>query len=371
MPDVKKAGSSMSSTMTGDVMTYHSPSTTLALFKPREVKINGAIRKMITTKIDVKAFKSIYDQITPKEITDLASSLSSVTETEIRSLIGSLFDFMGFDPEIVMRVLVAINKTYAALPLDPPETPETLKEDIMLAVGCTIRLGNLQFAAAQRRSEEGKAVIGYLISKYGILVGSTGAGMPSTALTFPRIANTFPVLTVRSAIVLGVQDNQQNEFKANVLPAFMRVSAFVSFLGSDLEDRTADFIRRAACAFSCDYQRTVHEGNILKYKLKKADNIFTAEDAWNAQVPYFIAIMGSKVPGPKMKRAMLVELKMSKWYEQVLHVNKKITEVLDDKFLCPTEDEYSRDLNNYINSSTPAAIKDAAESSKKPTVQED
>jgi len=349
----------------GEVVEHKNPTKTMALFKVGQVKINNVIRKAITAKVDVKAVKDIYDKITPEQILDLSNSVSSVTGDEVRAIVGSLFDFMGFDPEIVMRVLLAINKYYQSLTLEPPETSDTLKEDIIVAVGCTIRMGNLQFAASQRRSDEAKAVIGYLISKYGILVGSTGAGMASTVLTFPRIANSFPVLTVRSAVVLGVQNNQQNELGSNVLPIFMRVAAFVSLLDADLDDRTGEFIMRASCAFSCDYQRTVHEGNLLKHKLKKADNVFTIEDAWNSQYPYYTAIRNSKVPGIKMKRAMLTELKVSSDYDAISQVNKKITELMQDKFVTPSKEEFEADLVSFIS----GKVKKSISEGKKPATE--
>jgi len=348
------AGSS--ATADGTVVAYKNPTNTLALLKPSDVVINNIKRSVISLKIDVKGLKQIYDNLKVDEIQAFVKKTEAVTGTEILSIVGSLFDFMGFDPEIVIKCLFAMNKWYQTQKLDPPETEDTLREDIILCVACNNKIGNLQFRAVGRRSEEGRAVIGYLQSKYGIFIGSTGAGMPSTLLTFPRIANSFPVLTVRTAIAMPIDDNQVSSFSANLLPPAARVSAFSSFLHPDLEERTRLSLLRAACAFSCDYQLTVHEGEMIKLKLKKADNVFTAEDAWNKQWNYFVVSSTSKVPELKMKRAMLMELKVREWWQIVKTINAEITTIRDDKFLVPDQSVYEKDIDDFVSGKSQKSI---------------
>jgi hypothetical protein len=340
----------------GEPVDYKNPPVSMSLLKFVPFEVAGTVRKAITQKVDVKALKTIYDSIEVEEITQLATTMESVTGDEVAMLAGTLFDFMGYDPETTMRVLIAINKYYQTLSLDPPETAETLKEDIMLSIACVVRMGNLQFNAIKRRASKAKSVIRYLMSKYGILIGSTGSGMASTVLTFPRIANSFPVLHLRTVNVMKMQDNTKQDFGANNLPQAMRPSSFCTMLADDMEERTRLFLIRATCAYSCDYQKTVYEGEVSQKRIARATNPYSVEDVWAMQFQILFAISSSKVPSRAMKAAVLTEFKISECYSLLKQINDNITKVLQDTFLSPTDTEFKTDMSEYISGKKIARI---------------
>jgi len=344
----------------GEPVDYKNPPTSMSLLRFVPFEVAGVVRNAISKKVDVKALKVIYDAVKSDEIVKLASTLESITGEEVATLAGNLFDFMGYDPEITMRVLIAINKYYQTLDLTPPETAETLKEDIMLSIACVIRMGNLQFNALKRRNSKAKSVITYLISKYGILIGSTGSGMSSSTLTFPRIANSFPVLHMRSVVVMHMQDNTKQDFGANNIPQFMRPSSFCTLLADDMEERTRLFLARATCAYSCDYQKTVYEGEVSQKRIIRATNPYVVEDVWALQFQILVAICNSKVPTRPMKAAVLTEFKVAEQYKVIKIINDNITKVLQDTFLSPSEAEFRTDMTEFISGKKTARIEGSA-----------
>lgn len=338
------------------VSTYHNPDNTMALLKDNEAKVGDKVLKVPKDKVNVKSFKDIFDNITTDDIRALVQTMEAISSAEVRALAGNLFDFNGYDPIVTIKVLIAANRYYREVAKLADETPDTLKEDIMLAVACHVQLGNLQTKAVSRRSKEGRAVIAYLIHKYSIYVGSTGAGLPSEDLTFPRIAGAFPVLTIRTVIAYPRPNNQYNHSSANRLPNPARVQAFASLLHSSMEETTRGLLLRCVCAFSCDYSITVHEGQIKKLKLKRADHILTFEDAWNTQWPFFEIVSESVVPEVPMKRAMIAELGVANWYTELEIINSEINKLLPETYVAPDITHFKASIAKFIGGVTTHAI---------------
>lgn len=318
--------------------------------------VMGVPRQSITLDATDKALVTSMEDITTQELDDFVSKIDAIQSSEVLNLISSLFDFQGFDPIQVIKKLLAINKYYQTKGSNPPETHETLKQDIMLMVAANIIMGNLQMRSAGRRSEKGRAALEYLVSKYKMKIGSTGAGLPSDTLTFPRVANSFPVLTCRSAQALPSKNLSKSPFETKLIPKFMRVSAFASLCSEEMEERTREFLLTCVCAYSCDHMITVHEGEKKKRRERKEENAFLPEDAWAAQWDYILVSSTSPVPSLQMKRAMMTEFKVSGLYSVLEPIVRKSIDLLQSKWVIPTEQEFKKDIESFSSGTSQPRI---------------
>jgi len=328
----------------------------LAVLTRGAFEIAGVQRTTMVMDATEKTLITSVENISTDDIDKFVSKIEAVQGTDITNLLASLFDFQGFDPIQIIKRLIAVNQYYRAKTGNTTESEETLKQDIMMMIAANVMMGNLQLKSIGRRSEKGRMALEYLVTKYKMKMGSTGAGMPSTVLTFPRVANSFPVLTCRTANSLPGKTLSMSPFSSKDIPKFMRVSAFASFCHESLEERTRAFLLRVVCAYSCDQSVTVHEGEKKKDKAKYKDSTYLPEDAWAQQWPFAEVSSNSPVPGLAMKRAMMVEFKVAEIFHLLEPVFKKVGEVLHDTFTPVSKAEYELDLQNFIIGKHQAAI---------------
>lgn len=322
------------------------------LIRTGTLDVGGKKRDVIKFDMTEKAIIKAMDEISDKEIIDFTSKMELVQEKDILGLVSSLFEFQGFDPKAIIRKLVIINEYYIKEKKLEEESRDTLMQDVVMMVCANVVMGNLQLKSMGRRSNTGRLALGYLVSKYQIMSGSTGAGLPSDTLTFPRIANSFPVVTCRAANVLKPKSFPSAPFKTAAIPHYMKVSSFASLCGDDMEGKTREFLLQCVCAYSCDQMITVHEGEKKKRKRKgeKADETMTPLDAYGNQWDYIVAASGSPVPSPEMKRAMLLELKVENMYSSLIDIVKRFREILEIKDTILSEEEFQEGVSNYISS---------------------
>jgi hypothetical protein len=320
-----------------------------ALVSKGGLEIAGVTRTPIVFDASEKSIAKSMDEVTTEEILKFTDTIEAVQGKDILSLMSSLFDFMGFDPLMIIKKLLTINKYYRVEKKIDTETEEMLKIDIMMMVCANIMMGNLQTKSVGRRSAKGRAAIEYLMAKYQMKIGSTGAGLPSDTLTFPRVANSFPVLTCRTAQVLPTKNFQGKPFKTVNVPKFMRTTAFASFCSEDMSEDVRMFLLEVVCAYNCDQLITVHEGEQKKKKIAKNANPMTPLDAYAAQWDYILVSSTSPVPDPKMKRAILAEFLIDNLYSELSDIVKNFRELLEIKTPMPTEQEYQKGVRDFIS----------------------
>lgn len=313
-------------------------------------EVAGKERQAVVLDVTEKALVQSMDAISTQEVQNFVSKIEAIQGGEVLSMLSSLFDFMGFDPIQIIKKLIAVNRYYRETKGMSDETEETLKIDVMMMVSANIIMGNLQVKSIGRRSNKGRAALEYLVSKYQMKIGSTGAGLPSDVLTFPRVANSFPVLTCRSAQVLPMKQLPISPFGAKGIPREMRVGPFATFCPEELESRTRMFLLKAVCAYSCDHMVTVAAGERKKRKSKEVSD-FGPEDAWAAQWDFILVSSSSPVPEMKTKRAMMTEFRLENAYSSLIDVIKKVHELVKLDDAIPSEEEYQKDIQAFISGS--------------------
>lgn len=330
--------------------------TSTVVAKKGQFEIAGVSRLASTFDVTEKAMVKLMDDITEEEVLAFSRKMDSIQGREISDLVLSLFDFMGFDPLIVIKKLVMINRYYRVTKNIEEETEEILKQDIVLMVCANVVMGNLQVKSRSRRSAKGKMVIEYMMKKYDVRVGSTGAGLPSDVLTFPRIANSFPTLTCKAAKILPSKNFTSAPFKTRAVPLVMRVSAFASFCHETLNERTRIFLLEGVCAYSCDQTIVVHEGEKKKKKIAKDKDVMTPEMAYGLQWDYILVASGSPVPPLPLKRAILGEFLVENMYSSLKEVIENFRSLLKLKDPIPTESEFQSDVRAFINGTPASAV---------------
>jgi len=234
------------------------------IIKTGSLEVASLKREMVIFDMSEKNVISAMEAITTDDIEKFVSKMEVIKGDDIAKMMMSLFDFMGFDPTAIIRKLIAVNKYYVEVKKLPNESEETLIWDIIMMICANIVMGNLQQKSIGRRSQKGRMALGYLIQKYEMRKGSTGAGLPSDVLTFPRVANSFPSITCRAAAVLPSKNFLSGPFKTTQVPKYMRVSAFASLCPDEMDEKVRLMLLEVVCAYSCDQLITVHEGEKKK-----------------------------------------------------------------------------------------------------------
>lgn len=342
----------MSSTTGASVLTPSTSTGPVSGAKPDDVLPKLPDTSLVFDMTEKALIKAMED-ITTEEVLGFVTLLEATQTGQIEVTIFAIFEFQGFDPNAIIRKLLAVNKYFREEKKVATETLQSLKEDVMFMIAANIYMGNLQRKSLSRRSATGRMKIQELISKYSMKTGTTGAGLASDVLTFPRVVNAFPVLSCRMAMVLPSKDFLSGEFGTRHLPKFMRLSAFGSFCEVALEQRTQLFLLHAVCSYSCDQTMVVHEGERKKKKMKKAEDVMLAMDAYNLQWDFIQITSSSPVPKPQMKRAMMTEFNVITLYETLKPIVTKFRTLVGDANPIPEKGQYESDIQGFINSVVP------------------
>jgi len=147
-----------------------------------------------------KDLEALVKSITDDEVNKIIKAVEGITEKDMTALEFSIFDFVGFDPFMVSKVLAFYQKHYN-------DTQENLLSDIRFSIAACLYMGNLQYKSLSRRALEGRSKIEYLARKYGIRTGSHGTGIPATALTFPY-CSSISCISCKNGCQTSSQDCQ-------------------------------------------------------------------------------------------------------------------------------------------------------------------
>lgn len=269
-------------------------------------KLGGKIWRTDTSKsgeMTPELVQKLIQDVSDSEVSSVLSEVESITSSVTDRLEFSIFDFVGFDPLMVVRVLKAYQKHYK-------DADNDLLSDIRFSVAAVLYMGNLQTKSLTRRALEGKAKIEYLTLKYDIRVGSQGAGIPAEALTFPRIAATFPTLAIRMAQHLH-PSAVSLEFFGRDVPAFMRLTPFASLCSAQMEPSLRTFLLEACNAHGSDMALAYEKGRCKK---SKQEFKLTAKEAAEDQWAFMEVAADSPVPAEGVKKSMIMELNLPAHY---------------------------------------------------------
>lgn len=289
--------------------------------------------------------------VTDSDVASTVSLVERITSGAQDRMEFSIFDFVGFDPLMIVRVMRAYQKHYS-------DKDEDLMSDVRFSIAATIYMGNLQTKALTRRALEGRTKIEYLTRKYNVRTGSQGAGLPAEALTFPRVASSFPVLAIRMATNLPPK-TVDIAFKGKLVPACMRLTPFGSLCSPNMDPILRLFLMQASNAYGADMALAYERGRCKKAKKEfKPNPKEAAEDQWA-----FMEVAGdSVVPEENMKKAVLTELNLSQYYTNLAEVVANYRSKVDGREVAIGEvisrSEFERTLSEYIASPSPTTTEE-------------
>lgn len=283
--------------------------------------------------------------ITPDEVTKIISVVESVTKGDFSALEFSIFDYVGFDPLMVSRVIRVYQNHYK-------DSDDNVLSDIKFSVAACLYMGNLQTKSTTRRVLEGRSKIEYLTRKYNIRVGSQGTGIPAEALTFPRIAAAYPVLAIRMAASLTPK-TVQAEFQSVKIPPGMRLTPFASLCSPHMDPELRLFLQEACNAHGSDMAIAYERGRLKKAKREvKYNPVTIALDQWA-----FIEVASSSpVPTEAAKKKMLLELDLIKHHKSLAEVVANYRSIMSNTVIdvsqVLSEELFTTRIGDYVASTS-------------------
>jgi hypothetical protein len=309
-------------------------------------RIGGKVWRTDTSKSGEMTPEKVMEMIRDVSDSDVASTISeveSIKTSDTDHTEFSIFDFIGFDPRVIVKVLRAYQTHYK-------EGNDHLFSDIRFSIAAVLYMGNLQTKSMTRRALEGKTKIEYLTTKYNIRTGTQGAGIPAEALTFPRIAASFPALAIRMAARL-TPSAVSKEFMGRSVPGFMRLTPFASLCSPKMDSRLRTYLLEVCNAHGSDMALAYEEGRCKKLK-KKSE--LTAKVAAEDQWAFMEIASESPVPVEPVKKTMLTELNLVSHFDAISQVNYNYRLKLNDndatRVSILSKADFEKMLSEYIMS---------------------
>lgn len=295
-------------------------------------------------KLTPDGLKKKINEIDSKKLKTLLDKVEKITGGDIQVMEFSIFDYQGFNPETVIKVMMAISEHYG-------DTESIFLSDIRFSIAANLYMGNLQDKARTKRTDEGKQKLTYLCDKYSIVLGSTGTGIAPEVLTFPRIASAFPVLAVTMASVLPPK-TVNLEFKSRDVPDFMRLNPFCSLCSDKMPERTRRFLLECSNAYSADMSIAYEKGRLKKAKREiKYDPIMIATDQWS----YAEIASNSPVPDESSRVSLILRLNLPGKYSDIATVVRNYRAIIQKKDETAIElisqKEFEEDLTEFTSAS--------------------
>nr|QYF49544.1 MAG: coat protein [Jiangsu sediment phenui-like virus] len=276
------------------------------------------------------------------DVTKIISLVEGITQGDILPIEYGIFDYQGFNPETVIRVMKVYQDHYH----DPSAV---LLSDIRFAVAATLYMGNLQAKSLSRRSMQGAQKINYLILKYDIRIGSQGAGLPPTVLTFPRIAAAVPLLAVRMACRIPPKVAEHN-FLSSKVPACMRLMPFAALCSRFMGEELRTVLLQVCNAHGSDMAIAYVVGEQKKKKVPKIEYnaVQIARDQWS----YIEVVSNSPVPSERSKQEMIMELNLGPKAASILEVCQNYRAVMQslkpEEVKVMGEQQFQDELGAYL-----------------------
>jgi len=263
-----------------------------------------------------KLVKDIKDD----EVERIVGMVERVTGDQITPLEFSIFDYMGFDPRVILKVLSVAQRHYQ-------DTDDTLISDIKFSIAACIYMGNLQEKALTRRAMEGKTKIEYLVRKYNIRIGSQGTGISATTLTFPRITASVPALAIRMAMRLPPKTSE-HDFKSSLVPPGMRLTPFASLCSVHMPEQLRQFLLQVCNAHGSDMAIAYEIGRLKKAKKTVSyDARSIALDQW----AFMEVASNSVIPSEGSRKALLTTMNLSEHLDNMRLVAQAYQAILEKR----------------------------------------
>jgi len=300
-----------------------------------------------TVSLSIKELQRLLQEVTSDEITNLVNSVISLKTSDISVSLYSIFEFQGFNPEMIQCKLIVLCRYHKYKDTQTAEEDQVLdakdflsmRDDIMYMVAANIYMGNLSGKALGRRSQEGRDKITELSEKYMIEYGSTQSSLNADTITFPRISATFPDLAVKMASKLPSKDFPTGDFHSSDIPKFMRITAFASMASPLLPDRTRNLLKLAVACYSSDQTMVFERG-------KKRSP--TPVSAFGMQWTYIEAASNSPVPSEDVKRDILLEFSVADQYSTIFPIVTGLQTLINNNLELPTKEQFESDLGTFI-----------------------
>jgi len=237
--------------------------------------------------------------VTDNEITELITKLRRWALGSIDWAQFDKYDFQGFNPEMTVASYIACSKKMS-LGVD------VLEKDIITLVGIGIMKGNITQKNKKRMSDEGIKAYDELVARYGI--ASSPKGKSSSTITIPRTVAAYAGLAVRMVGKMGPKRYPGKSFRSTELPHFMQITCFPSIVPSTLDSKVKDFLLIGNLCYSMDLTITV----------KNMKDVKEIESSIDEQRKYVDLAHASTIPSEKSRLGMMTELKVDKYYKQIL-----------------------------------------------------
>jgi len=287
--------------------------------------------------------EALVKKVADSKLKNLVKEVESITEKEVEPMQFNIFDFQGFDPNVIISVFVVISEHFG-------DTMKIMLSDIKFAIAACLYMGNIQQKALTKRKAEGRAKLEFLAQKYNIMMGSTGTGISAETVTFPRVVASFPVLAIKMANAIPPKAVNR-EFMSTSVPSYMRLSPFASLCSALMKSELRLFLMEACNAHGSDMSIAYEVGRLKKAKKElKYDPISLANDQWA-----FVEVASeSPVPLEDSKKSLLTSLNISKDYSSLEKVVKNYRAIMTKKksedITVISKKEFDEMLGEYISS---------------------
>jgi len=236
-------------------------------------------RMMKTKGLGGSSVKPDWESVTTLEVDAVFSDLDS--ETSVSSFDSSGiegFDYVGFNPKIIMQSLIASAKAKG-------RTKDEMVKDMGLMAGIAHKKGSITSVNYGKLRPEGKTVYDNLAGIYGLKMGGS-KGLGPDVVTIGRIGPTMPARILQMLIIGKLQARKYpGVCKSSTLPDVLCSQALAPCIPTTLDSTVRDAILAICEAYSIDQTCTIAKGKKPK-----------PEDVWQDQKQFIFTSFSSNYP---------------------------------------------------------------------------
>jgi hypothetical protein len=209
-------------------------------------------------------------EVTEKEIESFWKELESMSGDElINNQIVQDFQYIGFDPNTIMRTIIQIGKT-------ANKTVDQIKSDI--AAMCTIAIikGSITDNNLKKMSDAGKKTYSTLEATYGLKRGGS-KGLDPKVVTIARVGAAFPGSMMQILMKRGdLSKKFSGPFGTKILPPYLRHQSAAACIPESLNDDAKTFLLGIITAYTSDQSKIISRSKDSGYELfERQENFIT------------------------------------------------------------------------------------------------
>jgi len=237
--------------------------------------------------------KSDWESVTTDEVDKVFSDLdseSSVSSFDSTGVEG--FDYIGFNPKIIMQALIASGKAKG-------RSKDEMVKDMGVLAGIAHKKGSITQTNYAKLQAAGKVVYDNLAGIYSIKMGGS-KGLGPDVVTIGRIGPTMPARILQMLILGKVTARKYpGACKSSTLPDVLCSQALAPCIPTSLESTFRDLILAICEAYSIDQSCTIAKGKKPK-----------PEDIWQDQKQFVYTSFSSNYPSEETRIRVF---KMLQW----------------------------------------------------------